>query len=258
MSPIDKLISPKQQKSLDPNSHTPLYHQLYSLFKKVILNGTLPHGAFMPTEQQLSDAFNVSRITSKRAMDELAAEKLVERRRGKGTHVIFKYTPGSVKAPLVGLLQEIESMARQTKVRVLSVDILNPPEDIREKLALEPNETAIKIVRVRSRDGVPFGYYVSWTVGLDKKPSIQKLESIPRLEIFREKGLNFTHMKQTLTACAADEVLAESLDTDVGEPLLSMIRQSFDSDEKQLDYMQVYYHPERFQFEMDLTIDENS
>jgi GntR family transcriptional regulator len=258
MSEINKLISPKQQKSLDPNSHTPLYHQLYSLFKTIILNGTLPHGASMPTEQQLSDAFDVSRITSKRAMDELASEKLVERRRGKGTHVIFKYTPGSVKAPLVGLLQEIESMARQTKVRVLSVDMLKPPEDIREKLNLDHNQTAIKLVRVRSRDGVPFGYYVSWTIGLDKKPSIQTLESIPRLELFREKGLDFTHMKQTLTACAADTVLAESLEADVGSPLLSMIRQSFDINEKQIDYMQVYYHPERFQFEMDLTIDENS
>lgn len=258
MSQINNLISPKQQKSLDPNSHTPLYHQLYSLFKKIILNGTLPHGAFMPTEQQLSDAFDVSRITSKRAMDELAAEKLVERRRGKGTHVIFKYTPGSVKAPLVGLLQEIESMARQTKVRVLSVDMLKPPEDIREKLNLDHNQTAIKLVRVRSRDGVPFGYYVSWTIGLDKKPSIQTLESIPRLEVFREQGLDFTHMKQTLTACAADEVLAESLEAEVGSPLLSMIRQSFDINEKEIDYMQVYYHPERFQFEMDLTIDENS
>lgn len=258
MSQINNLISLKQQKSLDPNSHTPLYHQLYTLFKKVILNGTLPHGAFMPTEQQLSEAFDVSRITSKRAMDELAAEKLVERRRGKGTHVIFKYTPGSVKAPLVGLLQEIESMARQTKVKVMSVDMLKPPETIREKLKLDHDQTAIKIVRTRSRDGIPFGYYVSWTIGLDKKPSIQTLESIPRLELFREKGLDFTHVKQTLTACAADEVLAESIDAEVGAPLLSMIRQSFDANEKPIDYMQVYYHPERFQFEMDLTIDEDS
>lgn len=258
MNPINNLISPKQQKSLDPNSHTPLYHQLYSLFKQIILNGTLPTGALMPTEQQLSEAFNVSRITSKRAMDELAAEKLVERRRGKGTHVIFKYTPGAVKAPLIGLLQEIESMARQTKVRVVSVDTLQPPEDIREILSLGSGQTALKIVRVRYRDGVPFGYYLSWTVGLHKKPTIQKLESVPRLEMFREQGLNITHMKQTLTAFAADETLASSLETDVGAPLLSMIRQSFDINEQLLDYMQVYYHPERFQFQMDLTIDENS
>lgn len=258
MNSINNLISPEQQKSLDPNSHTPLYHQLYSLFKKIILNGTLPYGAFMPTEQQLSETFNVSRITSKRAMDELAAEKLVERRRGKGTHVIFEYTPGSVKAPLVGLLQEIESMARQTNVRVLSVDELHPPENIRTKLELEPKQTAVRIIRVRSRDGVPFGYYASWTVGLNKIPTVEELEETSRLEIFRNAGLNITHMKQTLTAFAADETLAESLDTEVGEPLLSMIRQSFNSQEKEIDYMQVYYHPERFQFEMDLTIDDDA
>ena len=51
-------------------SRVPLYHQLYSVLKAAILDGTIPHEEQMPTEQQLAATFDVSRITAKRAMDE--------------------------------------------------------------------------------------------------------------------------------------------------------------------------------------------
>ena len=58
-------------------ARAPLYHQLYSVLKAAILDGTIAYGAQMPTEQQLAKKFEVSRITAKRAMDELASEQLV-------------------------------------------------------------------------------------------------------------------------------------------------------------------------------------
>ena len=66
-------------------ARVPLYHQVYSVLKSAILNGSIPHASKMPTEHQITDTFDVSRITAKRAMDELAAEKLVTRTRGKGS-----------------------------------------------------------------------------------------------------------------------------------------------------------------------------
>ena len=119
MTDLDTLFSKQAREGLSKESPTPLYYQLYSLLKGLILNGTLPLGERMPTEEQLADTFFVSRITAKRAMDELAAENLVERRRGKGTHVIYQYEQRPVKAPLTGMLQEIESMARSSSATVL-------------------------------------------------------------------------------------------------------------------------------------------
>ncbi len=256
MSSINELFSPRQRETLNQDSHTPLYHQLYTLLKGYILNGTLANGAQMPTEQQLSDAFGVSRITAKRAMDELANENMVERRRGKGSHVTYKYTPGPVKAPLIAMLQEIESMARQTEAHVIELEKLQPPADIREELLLGPKEAALKIVRVRNRDGEPLGYYSSWTTGIKKKLNADMLETVPRLEIFRDNGLFITHVKQTLSAVAAPEEAAEALHVKPGFPLLKMIRRSYDANEKLVDYMEVLYHPDRFQYQMDLTVNE--
>jgi GntR family transcriptional regulator len=67
---LDTLFSKRIREGLNKESPTPLYHQLYSLLHGFILNGTLPAGERMPTEEQLSTIFLVSRITAKRAMDE--------------------------------------------------------------------------------------------------------------------------------------------------------------------------------------------
>ncbi len=92
-SVISKLFSARDLDSLQSEAPTPLYHQMYALLKNRVLDGSIPIGTQMPTEQQLAEAFSVSRITAKRAMEELAREELVERRRGKGTHVTHRYHP---------------------------------------------------------------------------------------------------------------------------------------------------------------------
>ena len=256
MDPITSLFSEQQRQSLKQDTPTPLYHQLYTLLKNSILSGTLQQGSQMPTEQQLADGFDISRITAKRAMDELAAEKLVERRRGKGTHVTYEYTPQPVKAPLVGMLQEIESMARRTDAKVVVLDQLQPPAHIRREFGFSEKQAALRVVRVRSRDGEPFGYYSSWTRGITKKIGVRTMESKPRLEIFRNHGLEIAHVTQTLTAEAATAEVAQALDTEVGAPLLCLVRRSYDPDEKLVDYLHVLYRPDRFQYQMDLTPEE--
>ena len=57
---------------------------------------------------------------------------------------------------------------------------------------------------------------------------------------------------------AATEELALHLQTEPGAPLLSLVRRSYETRKKAdhlVDYMLVYYHPDRFQYQMDLTLD---
>lgn len=258
MSSIADIFSETQLQALQQDVPTPLYYRLYSLLKNAILDGTIALGAQMPTEQQLAQTFAVSRITAKRAMDELAAEDLVQRRRGKGTHVIYQYTPQPVRAPLVGMLQEIESMARHSEVRVLECKKLRPPANVREALGVEDKDKVLFLVRVRSRDGQPFAYYASWTVGLSKSVSKREVLASTRLEIFRKQGLNLTHVTQTISAVAATPELAQHLETEVGAPLISLVRHSFTTEsegERLVDYLHVFYHPDRFQYQMELKLD---
>ena len=73
--------------NLDERLPTPLYHQIYLLLREKIRSGIVAANATLPGEQELARAFNVSRITVKRALNELASDHLVTRHRGRGTIV---------------------------------------------------------------------------------------------------------------------------------------------------------------------------
>lgn len=65
----------------------PLYKQIMNNLKKQILSGQLPTNSQLPTENELSETYQVSRITSKRALSELEQAGLINRTRGKGSFV---------------------------------------------------------------------------------------------------------------------------------------------------------------------------
>lgn len=257
MVPISDIFSEPQLRALQEEVPTPLYFRLYSLLKSAILDGTIATGVQLPTEAQLADTFAVSRITAKRAMDELAQEGLVQRRRGKGTHVIYRFKPKTVRAPLISMPQETESLARESEVKVIECKHQTPPAEIRDALALADSDTALHVVRVRSHKGQPFGYYDSWTIGLKKTVGKREFSKSTRLQIFRNHGLKIDYAKQTIGATSASPNLAKHLDTQVGTPLLSLVRHSFQTRGKNqhlVDYMQLFYHPDRFQYQVDLEL----
>ena len=235
----------------DSSSRVPLYHQLYSSLKRSITSGVIVFGEQMPTEQQLSDALDISRITAKRAMDELAGDGLIARQRGKGSYVTYKYAHEPVKAPLMGLLENLEDMGKHSLVKVLSVEKMPPPASIREQLGLKKTEEATKIVRTRfDEDGNVFAFYVSWTLPELKGFTKRKVERQTRLSIIKENGISISRVEQTLGAQNADELVANSLNVANGSALLELRRQHYDHTGKVIDVLVGLYNPKLFQYGM--------
>lgn len=256
-SVISKLFSRRDLESLQSEAPTPLYYQMYTLLKNRILNGSIPNGTQMPTEQQLAEGFSVSRITAKRAMDELASEELVERRRGKGTHVTHDYEPETMEAPLVGMLEKLTSMGRKTKIKVLDVGKLVPPGDIQVELGLDSGEKAHRVVRVRySEEGKPFAHHISWTLGIKSGFTERELEKRVRLDILKENGIEVHRIEQTLSAAPAQDFIAKELGMEIGDPVLILMRRSFTPDDKIVDILYCHYHPKRFQYRMSMSMDD--
>ena len=253
MDDLKSLFSARDIESLQQESHTPLYYQMYSLLKKSIANGTLAYGNQLPTEYQLADAFSVSRITAKRALDDLAAENWVERRRGKGTHVIYQYeSPITSQPPIIDDLHDLETIARQTDVSVIEASLLQAPANIQSEFSLSPDEALFHTIRVRSKNGSPFARYTSWTKGLNPLPTREQLSSHPRIELLRSFGIRFAKIEQTLSAVLATKAIATELDIEEGQPLLSLTRHSYLSNGDLVDRLDGLYHPERFHYKVNI------
>ena len=237
-------------------AQAPLYHQIYSVLRSSILDGSIPYESQIPTEKQIVSAFDVSRITAKRAMDELASEKLIVRARGSGSYVIYRFIAKPVRAPLIGMLESLIDMSEHSIVRVVSVEWVVPPVDIGKKLELSPTDRVYKVIRVSSNEeGEPYAYYVSWTIGTTRGYTKRQLELQPRLKLLRENGIILTEMQQKLSAINAPPQIAEELDITQGAALLAVRRLGCISDGTVVDILDGFYDPQRYQYAMVMSVD---
>ena len=71
---------------LDTSSPIPLYFQLQEMLRKDILAGIYSPGELIPTEKELMEKYQVSRITVRNAISGLVFEDLLIKKQGRGTH----------------------------------------------------------------------------------------------------------------------------------------------------------------------------
>ena len=249
------LLGPDAQRLLRSDLPTPLYHQMFRLLHDRIVNGEIARGARIPTEFELAAAFGVSRITAKRALDELAAEGLVERRRGKGTHVIHRPRPRPMHSPLTGLLESLEVLAEETRVKLIQFRRTVPPEPVRALFDAPADETLAHAIRLRLRGSTPFGHYTSWTRTDQAAFDEQALATTSRLRLFRDIGIDIRQVEQTLSAVNADAMSAMHLQVEPGSALLALERRSYDEEGRLVDLLHILYRPDQFSYRMKMDVD---
>lgn len=252
---LAQLLDTNASKLLRNDIPAPLYHQIFVLLRDRIVSGDIPFRSRIPTELELASALGVSRITVKRALDELAAVNLVERHRGKGTHVIHRPSPKPVRSPLKGLLANLHMLAEHTQVNVLQFRHAVPPKSVQTLFDLSADDTLAHATRVRLRGKTPFGYYTSWTRTEHPDFNAENLATSSRLSLFDRIGIHISRVDQTLSAVNADAVTAMHLETTHGTALLSLQRHSFNEQGVLVDLLNILYRPDQFAYQMTLDVD---
>ena len=227
--------------------------QVYLVLRDRILSGASSFGAKLPTENELADLHGVSRVTVRRALGELARERLIERRRSSGTRVIYRPSPAPVTADISGVLANLADMGRRTAVKLLSFDYVPAEGTVAQALGVAPDQLLQRSVRVRSVDGVPFSYL---TTHVPESISVtftkQELGSRPLLELLERAGVKVESARQRISAGLASPNVAEALGVRTGSPVLELIRVSFDQLGRGVEHLHAFYRPDRYAFEIDL------
>jgi len=238
----------------DPGLRTPLYHQVYLVLRSKIADGAYPRGSRMPPEHELCRMFGVSRITVRRALDELAAAGLIRRRHGSGT--LVEGGPRSVepqRAPIEGMLENLIAMGLRTEVELLEFEWVPAAPDVAAALEVGAGEPVQQAVRVRSSDEGPFSHLTTWLperVGRGIDPN--DLASQPLLVLLERAGVRVDGAEQTIGATLADTAVAPRLDVEVGWPLLSIVRTVRDAAGRPVEHLRALYRPDRYQYRMAL------
>jgi GntR family transcriptional regulator len=253
---IDRLRNARAELTpdlVDDSDAVPLYHQVYLALRERIRRSIFAPGETLPGELELVKRFKVSRITIKRALNELAAGGFVSRHRGRGTVVTFNAAAPLVRGNFENLIESLTLMGFGTNVRLLEHAIVKPPEDVQKLMDLAKGAKVQRAVRVRSVEGEPFSYLITHVpAGIAESYDANELAEIPLLRLLERAGHAPVEAEQWITACAAEPMIAKALGIAAGSPLLEIRRVMKDREGVVVEALQGYYRPERFQHHMKL------
>ncbi len=213
---------------LTKESPIPLYYQLKDILKGKIEEGIYQPGDLLPSETELMANLDVSRTTVRLALRELESEGLVKREQGKGTFVLPKKIEVRI-AHLLSFSQEIERLGYRPGSQLLEVSVVESDSVVAKKLELEPQSEVLRVVRIRTADGRPIAFCVSY-VNLPRFPELrdQDFSKVSIYELFeKDMKLSIVRATQHITSDTASEKEAKILHLARRAPILRVQRTTF-------------------------------
>ena len=192
-----------------------------------IESGLLVPGDRLPSEQELSARFGVSRMTVRHALGRLETQGLVTRRQGSGTFV-SQPRQGHRDADRLGFHNEIGLDASAIRTRELARDVVAPDAEIAEPLGLKPDQTTVHLVRLRYVEGVAVSLQESW-VPYVVAPDLARmpLESGSLYQTLEKLGVTVSGAEQEVTSASAPLEVASALGLEPGHPVIFITRKAW-------------------------------
>src|ERR1700722_3151489 len=227
----------------------PLYSRVETVLACEIADGILKVGDQLPTEDVLIERFEVSRITVRRAIQNLVGRGLVEIRRGKGTFVAPPKMTQEL-TELSGFVEDMHALGRQPTARVISKEVVTADATVASHLALTKGERVVRIRRVRLADGIPLSFdetYLPLQIGKKIMTNNLKVEPIFSL-LERKYDVPLIEAEYKLDAVAAEPDVAAALKVKPRSPIFRIERTSYSTVRRPVDYEKLHYRGDLVQF----------
>jgi len=221
------------------HSPLPLYAQLRSALEARLNAGEWRPGDRIPGEPELCREYRVSRPVVRQALQELAAEGAIIRRKGLGTFVAEpKVVSRSLVHSLVGFYQDMELRGLSTETRVLEQSLQPAGSKVGGRLGLQALTPVVKITRLRSVGGHPVvlvSSFLPYALCPDLIEADLRLQSLYAF-LEQECGLRIAAGRREIQAVLAGEEEARLLQIERGAPLLRLESVSFLEDGRPMEY----------------------
>ncbi|MEX0601679.1 MAG: GntR family transcriptional regulator [Rhodothermales bacterium] len=232
----------------------PRHAQISDWLRQRIEEGSYQTNEKLPSESQLGEQFDVSRITVRRALQTLENEDLIYRRQGLGSFV--KETRVSQRlVRLTDFAEDMEAAGIEARSRILRFDAEPASADVAVALDVAVGEKVFRLDRVRVGDGEPFAFDRTWMM-----PFYAQLlydHDLERETIYHileeEYDIPVTRGRFRIEAVNAEEEVAGRLGVPVGCALLLIDRISFTEPERRVYFQRRYYRSDRVAYELELS-----
>lgn len=239
--------------TLKRGAPVPLYHQLKTALLQDIEAGRWRAGERLPTEDALIARFQVSKITVRQALRDLAQLGYIRREQGRGT---FVQGPPLEEGPreLTSFTGEMRGHGFAATSRVLEQGVVPIPADIAFRLDAVAGEPAFRLQRLRLADGEPMGLQTAY-IPMRLVPDIDSLsfDDASLYEVFASRySLYPATARETHQAIPVPEDAALLLRVAAGSPALSAERLTSLADGRPLEYVHSIMRGDRYKVVLDL------
>ena len=225
----------------------PRYQEIADHLRERIAQGT--PGDLLPSDAELCEQFDVSRMTARNAVQILATEGLLYRKRGRGTFIAARPVPRVLGSPL----SFSESMRRRgytASSKMLAAGLVDASDAEARALELGPDGQVVLVERLRLADGVPM--------------AIERAVLVPELREVLEADLTHGSLHEAMAAAGRAPVRARAhvsarlatagerrlLATNDDGVLLCERRVILDQDGAPVERTETRYAAERYDFEL--------
>ena len=244
--PQEKEISNEIQ-ILNRSGPKPLYAQLEEILRADIREGRLAHHEAIPSENELSRLYELSRMTVRGVITRLVNEGLLYRVPGKGT---FVAEPKIMTGPLSqkGIREQLEAQGYETGTTMLDKRVERADQSISEGLSLPPGSPVYRLERLRYANGEPLALERSYIPEeLCEDFFQQNLEKEPLCNILEKRySIVATHGVETLESCQASAEEARLLKVPRGSALLLLHYTLFSQTGAPFEFTKVVFRGDRF------------
>jgi GntR family transcriptional regulator len=232
---------------IDKTSSVPLYVQIQQVLQDRIASGQYTPGDQIPSEQDLSLLFDVSRMTVRKALEGLVARGILFRQKGKGTFIAEDLVSYGFST-MMSFSRTLRARGYDVKTKVLRKEIIPGSPGILNKLELPPDSEVIIVRRLRYVEGQAVALHTSFVdartyaplmqVDLSEASLLQAIESI--------SGKPIAYTKDSVRAALVNPADRKLLELDAGSPVLEVEGIAFTEHGQPNRYTHAVYRSDTF------------
>lgn len=204
---------------------------------------------FIPTECQLAKEYGVSRLTVRRAMDNLVIKGMLKRTPGLGTSVIYSASI-NVDTCVKGFTQHMVEQGKEVETSVKSFSITKANKHIASMLGVDIGTDIYSFERIRCADKKVYLFEESY-VPVEPYPdlSIQHLKGSKFIYLQNKETVTIHHQRQFVKPLVSDDYLSDILGIPVGTPMLAVESITVANDGRIIDGSINYYNPYNYKLQ---------
>ena len=206
----------------------------------------------IPSERELMDIFQVSRITVRKAIDELVNDGILYRIQGKGTYIKQLENKTNLIS-LTSCTEDVLNHNMHPSKRLVSLEKIKPDLDLAKLLEITVEDSVFVIGRIQYADDNALNYTKTH---IPEKifPNIDRFD-LGNMSLYtlmeKEYGVQITKAQRTLEAVKAKGIQAQYLGVEPGDPIIYFECTTYgivNGEEVPIEFFKCYYRTDQLKF----------